>query len=139
MSETMDAVRWQVTITCRWPPRVSGYEDDTFHFRPDRLRDFYLSMQPLDDFELTFTTGQVRLRFTYLASTKASRWYVEGPLRNSLLKVHEQAAYATTVLATVLGNAYFEIEGWRGSAGPDTRLPGPVRVQVVELSERRSR
>jgi hypothetical protein len=129
-----EAVRWQVTITCRRPPRTPGYENDTFHFRTHEMQKFFLAMQPVDDFELTFTARQVRLRFTYLASTKAPspQWYIEGRLRNALARANNEAEHAVTVLATVLGTAYFQIEDYHG---PDARLPGPVRVQLVELTK----
>lgn len=123
-------LRWQVTITCSRPPRRPGYENDTFHFQEDRLREFFLSMHSADDFELTFMTRRVRLRFTHVASSTAQHCYVEGPLRNSLARVNNMAEHAVAVLAVVMDCAYFQIEG---SPGPDARLPGPVHVKVEEL------
>uniref|UniRef100_UPI003F4982CE hypothetical protein n=1 Tax=Nonomuraea sp. CA-251285 TaxID=3240002 RepID=UPI003F4982CE len=125
-----EAICWQVTITCRRPPRTPPYEDDTFFFQIDKMKEFFLSMHGVDDLELTFTARQVKLRFTHLASTRPRQRYEEGPLRLSMAKANEQAEYATRALAVVLSCARFEIEG---GTGPDARLPGPVRVQLAEL------
>lgn len=125
MSSDTVMVRWQVTITCPRPPRVPGYEADTWHLAPERTIPYIKNVMTAEQTEVTFTPQRVRL--SYVLEFKLDPRLLQRSHQGRVEATVHGAGRGARALAHMLDGCCFEMHG------NPPELPAPVRIELREL------